>query len=108
MPHFMVQGSYESIAWSAQMKSPQNRLEAVRPVVERLGGNVVQGWLSFGDYDVVAICEMPDNVSAAAFSMAIAASGAMKSVRTTPLLTAEEAVESMKKAAKAGYEPPDA
>jgi hypothetical protein len=35
--------------------------------------------------------------------MAFAAGGALKTVKTTPLLTAEEAMEAMKKGAGSGY-----
>jgi uncharacterized protein with GYD domain len=108
MPFYLLQIAYAPEAWSAQIKSPQDRLAAVRPVVERLGGKMPSGWLCFGDYDIVAICEMPDNVSAAAFSIAVAASGAIKASKTTPLLTMEEGIQAVKKAAKAGYEPPSA
>ena len=44
----------------------------------------------FGDYDLIGVVDMPDSISAAAFSMAVAAGGACKSVKTTPLLTAGE------------------
>jgi hypothetical protein len=46
---------------------------------------------------------MPSNVDAGAIAMAFAAGGACKSVKTTPLLTSEEAVEAMTKAASAEY-----
>ena len=62
-------------------------------------------WLSFGEYDIIGVVQMPDSVSAAAFSMAVAAGGACKAVKTTPLLTTEEGIEAMKKAAACGYRP---
>ena len=46
-------------AWSGLVKNPQNRLEAVRPVVEKLGGKIEGGWLAFGEYDIVLVCQMP-------------------------------------------------
>jgi hypothetical protein len=49
---------------------------------------------------------MPDNVSAAAFSLAASAGGGVRAIKTTPLLSTEEGVEAMKKAATAGYKPP--
>jgi hypothetical protein len=55
---------------------------------------------------VVVIAEMPDNISAAAFSLATSAGGALKAIKTTPLLTIEEGLEAMKQAAGAGYRPP--
>ena len=72
---------------------------------QQLRGRVERFRLSFGDYDVVGIIEMPDTVSAAAFSMAVASGGACRTVRTTPLLSATEGMEAMKKAATCGYQP---
>jgi len=63
-------------------------------------------YYAFGEYDVVLIMEIPDNVTATAFSLAVAASGSLKSFKTTPLMTAEEAMDAMKKAGEAGYHPP--
>ena len=88
MAQFLVQVAYSSEAWATLVKNPQNRIPAVSAVVKKLGGKLLQGWLSFGDYDTVVVMEMPDNVSAAAFAAAIAAGGACKSVKTTPLLSA--------------------
>jgi uncharacterized protein with GYD domain len=106
MAFYLAQASYSSQATGAMIKNPQDRAAAVRPLVERMGGKLHGLWLTFGDYDVVAIAEMPDNVSAAALSMAIGASGAMSAYRTTPLLTVNEAMEAMKKAGGISYQAP--
>ena len=52
------------------------------------------------------IYKLPDAVSAAAFSIAVAAGGALESSKTTPQLTFEEGLEAMKQAGKTGYRPP--
>jgi hypothetical protein len=54
--------------------------------------------------------EAPDNVSAAGLSMAVSAGGALKAIKTTPLMTIEEGIQAMKKgaAAAASYAPPKA
>jgi uncharacterized protein with GYD domain len=106
MARYLFQASYTSEAWAAQVSNPQNRVDAIRPVIERLGGRLECAYLSFGDYDVVVIAEMPDHISAAAFSLAASAGGGVKAVKTTPLMTVEEGIEAMKKAAGAGYRPP--
>ena len=106
MALYALQTAYAPVGWAALLKDPQNRMEAVKPVVQRLGGSVVDGWLTFGDYDVLVICQLPDNVSATALSMAISAGGAVKSVKTTPLVTFDEGLEALKKAKEAGYAPP--
>ena len=63
-------------------------------------------WFAFGDYDVVAITEMPDNVSAAALAIAFAGGSACKIVHTTPLMSQEEALQAMRKAGESGYRSP--
>ena len=87
MAQYLIQAAYTSEAWSSQIRDPQDRAEAVRAVIERLGGKMIGFWLAFGDYDVVAIVEMPNNVHAAAFSLAASAGGAVKALKTTPLMT---------------------
>lgn len=103
MPHYLVQAAYTAEAWQALVKNPQDRIEAVRPAVESLGGKIKEGWFSFGDYEVVVLTEMPDNVAASAMAIAFASGGACKTVKTTPLLSSAEAVEALPKAARAGY-----
>ena len=106
MAKYLVQAAYTSEAWAAQLQNPQNRVEVIRPVIEGLGGRIESVYFAFGDYDVVVIVDMPNNVSMAAFSLAGAAGGALKTVKTTPLLTIEEGLEAMRKASGTGYRPP--
>ncbi len=105
MPSYMLQVSYSAEALASMIKRPQNRGEAVRKPIEKLGGKINSFWFTFGDYDIVAIIEMPNNVSAAAFALAVGAGGACKNVKTTPLLSAEEGISAMKKAGNSGYKP---
>jgi uncharacterized protein with GYD domain len=105
MAHYLLQGAYTPDAWASMLKNPQDRSQAVEGAIHALGGTMERFWLSFGDYDIVGIVQMPDSVSAAAFSMAISAGGALRSVKTTPLLTAQEGIEAMKKAAASPYKP---
>ena len=105
MPHYLIQVAYSIEGWKALVKTPQNRVEAVRPAIEKLGGKIESAWYTFGDYDVVLIVQMPSNVDAGAIAIAFAAGGACKSVKTTPLLTIDEAIEAMNKAAGSEYHP---
>ena len=105
MPHYLVQAAYTPEAWHAMVKNPHSRVEAVRPAIEHLGGKLIGGWAAFGDYDMVLIAELPSSVDAAALAIAAAAGGSCKTVKTTPLLTAEEVVEAAKKASTSKYKP---
>jgi uncharacterized protein with GYD domain len=105
MPHYLHQVAYSREGWEALLAHPQNRIEAVRPAIEKLGGKLETAWFAFGEYDVVVITELPDNVSAAAISIAFASGGACKTVQTTPLMSPDEALQAFKKAGECGYRP---
>ena len=60
MPLYLYQFAYTPESWAAQIKNPQDRIEvAARPVVENAGGKLIGGWMSFGDYDVALIIDVP-------------------------------------------------
>ncbi|MGH9050125.1 MAG: GYD domain-containing protein [Acidimicrobiia bacterium] len=106
MPKYLVQTAYTAESWGTMTGHPQDRNELVRPAIENVGGKLESGFLSFGEYDIVAVVDFPDNVSAAAFSISVAATGAVKAFKTTPLMTMDEAVAAMQKAGDSTYAPP--
>ena len=108
MAFYLYQVGYTPEAWATMAKKPQDRIEAVRPAIEKLGGKIVSGYLAFGEYDLIAIVNMPDNISAAAFSVAAAAGGAVRTIRTTPLMSTSEGIDVMKKAGGSIYKAPTA
>jgi uncharacterized protein with GYD domain len=105
LPHYLIEVGYNPSGVAALVKEPQNRIEKVTPAIEAVGGRVECGYFAFGEHDVVLICEMPDNTSAAAFALAVGAGGTVASYKTTVLLTPEEAVDAMRKAAESSYKP---
>ncbi len=105
MASYMVQVSYTTEALSALIAKPQDRSGVVAKVIENLGGKSIGSWLAFGDYDLVMIVEMPNNVNAAALALAAAAGGSCKTVRTTPLLTLAQGLSALRKAGTSGYKP---
>ena len=106
MAHYLFQAAYTSDGWAAMVKNPQDRIEAIRPVLESLGGTLVVGYLAFGEYDTIGIVELPDNEAAAAFAMAASAGGALKALKTTPLLSTQEGLGAAAKAGAIAYRPP--
>src|SRR5262245_14996993 len=98
MARYLVQAAYTSDAWAALVREPQDRTRLVRTMAENVGGRLESFYVTFGDYDAVAIVELPDNIAAAAVSIAASAGGGIKAIRTTPLLTLEETVEALTKA----------
>src|SRR3989304_3290120 len=65
MASYLIQASYTPEAWAAQVKNPQNRIEALRPVVAQSGGKIVCGYYTFGEYDIMLIVEGMGNGTAA-------------------------------------------
>jgi uncharacterized protein with GYD domain len=104
----MYQFAYTPESWAAQIKNPQNRIENVgRAVCKAAGGKFVGGWLCFGEYDAVLIADMPDMESMASIALAVGAGGALKSSKTTVLMTGAQGVEALTKAqgVAKGYRP---
>jgi len=105
MPLYMYQAAYTAESMAAQVKEPQDRIEAVRPFFEAMGATILAGGYPLGEYDVLAIYEAPDDTTAAALAAAIGAGGATRSAQTTRLLSGAEWVESLRKAQGSQYRP---
>jgi uncharacterized protein with GYD domain len=106
MPAYLIQASYTSEGWKAQLDNTDDRLASVSKMIQDGGGKVVALYYSFGASDVVGIAEWPSNQDAASFAIAVASSGALKSYQTTPLMTAEEGTQAIRAAGKSNYRPP--
>jgi len=106
VPKYLVQGSYTASGVKGVAKEGgSSRRAAAKELIESMGGTLEALYFSFGDADVYAILDAPDNVSAAAASMAVNASGGV-ALKTVVLMTAEEMDEASKKSAT--YRPPGA
>lgn len=106
MPVYMYQGSYTAEAVAAQIAKPEDRKEAVKAAFANMKAEILAFGYTFGEHDVVAVYDAPDDVTAAAVALAIAAGGAIRSAKTTRLMDGEEWVESLQKARKSEYKPP--
>jgi uncharacterized protein with GYD domain len=99
MAHYLYQVAYTAESLAAQIKSPQDRLEVVgKQISDTVGAKILGGGYSFGEYDVSVIVEAADDVTMAAVALAIAAGGAVKAAKTTPLLSGPQWVAALKKA----------
>ena len=74
------------------------RAEAVRGLVERLGGRLAHLWWTTGRYDLVSVTEVPDDETAAAIGLAVARGGNVR----TEMLRAFGAEEMARVLAKLG------
>jgi len=97
MPKYMIQASYVGEGLKGLLnEGGTKRRETVAKAIEGMGGTLESFYYAYGDYDVVGIADMPDNVSSVAFSLMVNASGVIKA-KTTVLLTPEEIDQATKK-----------
>src|SRR5213079_1306689 len=98
MPLYLYQAAYTAESLAAQIKDPKDRIEANKPVFDAIGGRVLASGYPFGEYDVVVVYEAPDDTAAASLALAVAAGGALKSAKTTRLLSGQEWIAALKQA----------
>ncbi|MCI4318113.1 MAG: GYD domain-containing protein [Thermoplasmata archaeon] len=103
MPLFMTQFTYTADGWRSLVKNPNNHSASFRALFERLGGRVVAHYFSFGEYDSILIAEAPNETSMSSGLLSVIAEGHVKDIRTTLLLTPEQGLDAMKKAAAAPF-----
>ncbi len=87
MPKYLIQGTYSSEGLQGLIRDkPSGRRAAVTRAIESIGGKVEAVYFAFGDYDVVVLADVPDNVAAAAVGFTVSSTGLVRT-RTMPLLT---------------------
>jgi uncharacterized protein with GYD domain len=106
MPLYLTRFSYTPSTWAKLIQNPEDRRTAAKEYIESVGGKLHGFWYAFGEHDGYNLWEAPDNVSMAATALAIGSGGALASIQTTVLLTVEETLTALQKAASIKYRPP--
>jgi uncharacterized protein with GYD domain len=92
MPIYITQGRYTRDAVKGMIVRPEDRADAVSRLASKAGGRLLGYYLTFGDYDFMAIMEMPNDTQAAAALLAAAGSGGVAGLRTTVAMSSVEAM----------------
>ena len=97
MPKYLIQASYTADGIQGLLKDGgSKRRAAAEQAIKGLGGSIEAFYFAFGDTDAVVIADAPDNQTAAAVSLAVTASGAVRT-KITVLMTPEEMDQATKK-----------
>ena len=100
MPKFLAQATYTFEGMQGLVNQGGTaRRAVVEKAVQSLGGKLEAFYFAFGEADIYAIVDVPDNVTAAALSLGIGVSG-VGGIKTTVLLTSEEIDQASAKAQK--------
>ncbi|NND74273.1 MAG: GYD domain-containing protein [Ilumatobacter sp.] len=90
MGKYLIRGNYVGDGVKGLMaEGGSKRRDAAKAAVESVGGSMDCMYYAFGDTDVYAVADIPDDATATALSLMINASGAV-SVNLTPLMTPED------------------
>ena len=104
MPKYLITANYTAEGMAGvKAAGAKSRVDAVSTMLERMGGSLESFHFAFGETDVFAIAEVPDDEAAAAVAIAINSSGAV-STSTTKLLTVEQIDEALRRSVD--YVPP--
>jgi uncharacterized protein with GYD domain len=106
MPRYMIQATTTPQAAAPLLQNPEDRTEAIRPILEAAGARLEHYYISLAENTIVLIADVPDQATLSALTLAFFAGGPWVSHRTTPIMTASEAVDLFKKAASVAYRPP--
>ena len=91
MPTYITQGRYTRDAVKGMIVKPEDRADAVARLLSKVGGRLISYYLTFGEYDFLAIAEAPNDVQMAAALLAAGSGGGVTDLRTTIALTSIEA-----------------
>jgi uncharacterized protein with GYD domain len=106
MPKYLISANYTAEGMKGVTSAgAKSRVDAVSTMLEAMGGRLESFHFAFGDTDVFAIADVPDDEAAAAVAMVINSSGAV-SVRTTKLLTVDQVDDALRRSVE--YRPPGA
>jgi uncharacterized protein with GYD domain len=90
MPKYLIQASYTGDGVQGlRQEGGSARRATVEKACSSVGGKLESFYFAFGEADVVAVIDVPDNSTAAGIALLIAASGKVN-IKTTVLLSPEE------------------
>jgi uncharacterized protein with GYD domain len=91
MPIYITQGRYTRDAIKGMIVKPEDRADAIARLLSKIGGRLLGYYLTFGEYDFLAIAEAPNDVQMAAALLAAGSGGGVTDLRTTVAMTSVEA-----------------
>ena len=106
MARYLIELTTTTECARGMLENPEDRSEAVRPLLEAAGCKLEQYYFSLSGNTIYEIVESPDQYSLYALLTVVQANGAVSSIKSTPIITASEAVDVFKKSASLAYRPP--
>ena len=106
MAKYLVLYTFKGETLKAFMKKPTDRAAAVSEAARSVGGQLEAYYWMFGQYDGLAILDLPDSASAARLAMTVSSTGAFTHLETHELFSADDVLQIMQRTQDVEYAAP--
>lgn len=106
MTKFLVLFTFKGETLKSFMKKPSDRAAVVGEAAQSAGGRLESYYWMLGQYDGLAILDMPDSTAAARLAMTVSSTGAFTHLETHELFSADQVLQLLKGAEGVEYTAP--
>ena len=107
MPKYALLFRLKGETIAKAMDNPSDRSAVVSRILQEAGGKLESYYWMFGEWDGLAIGELPDSMAAAATALAASSSGTFTQIATHELIPVDQINPTLARAKelRAGYQP---
>lgn len=105
MHRYLIQVKYDQTSARGLIAHPHDRKPQAAAIMEKLGGQLIDFYFTFGAWDAAILVELPSDTHALAVAMADVAGG-IRETQLTRLYAMDEAMEAMRIAGSIEYQSP--
>jgi uncharacterized protein with GYD domain len=91
MTIFITQGNFTREAMAGMVAKPEDRATTVAKLAKQTGGKLLAYYVTFGEYDFLAIFEGPDPQAMAPALIVAGSTGGVTNLKTTVAMTSADA-----------------
>jgi uncharacterized protein with GYD domain len=103
---YLVLFTFKGETLKSFMNKPSDRAAVVGEAAQSVGGRLESYYWMLGQYDGLAILDMPDSAAAARLAMTVSSTGAFTHLETHELFSADQVLQLMKGAQRVEYAAP--
>lgn len=96
MTKFLVLFTFKGETLKSLRKRPSDRAAVVGEAAQSVGGRLESYYWMLGQYDGVAILDLPDSAAAARLALTVSSTGAFTHLETHELFSAEQVLQLLK------------
>lgn len=106
MTKYLVLFTFKGETLKAFLKKPSDRAAVVGEAAQSVGGRLESYYWMLGQYDGLAILDMPDSTAAARLAMTVSSTGAFTHLETHELFSADQVLHLLQGAEGVKYAAP--